>query len=240
MYHYERVKDLHLLLHPYKFITFIGAGGKTSLSEYMAKNFAKEGLVSVITTTTKIYAKEPFILEDNLTEDLLNKRSFFRIGSELKDGKLHGISLQTLLKLGEFYDFVLIEGDGAKGRPLKYPSFFEPVIPEISDFVILVCGLDGLSKKVNEVVFRWELYCEKEGVRGEDRIDERSFLKLVCGAMLKSVGEKKYAIFLNKYDAQSQKKSIINIATNILNLSNAQFVLISSVNYGIFYVVRKL
>src|SRR5512137_2799139 len=43
-----------------KFVTLVGAGGKTSLAEYLAREAVTRGERVVLTTTTKIWAKEPY------------------------------------------------------------------------------------------------------------------------------------------------------------------------------------
>jgi len=240
MFHFERVRTLPSLFYGEKFITFIGAGGKTSFIEFLAKCLLKEGLFPVITTTTKIYAKEPFLVEEKLTDGLMKDKPFIRVGGRIVDGKLDGVKESTLLELGRFYDMVLIEGDGSKGKPLKYPSYHEPVIPQITDLVVLVSGLDGMYKRVDEVVFRWELLNEKEGIRGEEKIDEGRFAALVSGPMLKGIDGKRYVICLNKYDLQRDVKGLERLLAMLLERTHPQFLLVSSFKYGIFYRCEKL
>lgn len=238
MFHFERVVSIHTALSPYKFITFIGAGGKTSLIESSASGFMACGQNPVITTTTKIYAKPPYVLESSLTEDLLKSRPFFRIGSNLTDGKLQGVSSKTLSLLGKFYDVILIEGDGAKGKPLKYPMDYEPVIPDSTDLVVLVCGADGLNQRVKDVVFRWDVFCKMEGLEPDRIVDEEMFVGLVCGPMLNKAKGKRYSICLNKYDAVTEKKVLTELIRKIAKRTEPEFLLLSSAKYGIFYMAR--
>ncbi|MCS7280290.1 MAG: selenium cofactor biosynthesis protein YqeC [Desulfobacterota bacterium] len=239
IFHQKRVKDLFSLLSGYKLITVIGAGGKTTLIECASKEIKDKGFSVVMTTTTKILAKEPYLLESQLTEELLSLRPLLRIGGELKDGKLHSVSEETLAKLKRFYDVIFVEGDGAKGRPLKYCAEHEPVIPPSSDFVIVICGLDGLGKKVKDVVFRWELLKEMERFSDESVIDEERFVSIVCKGMVRRISGKRYAICLNKYDTIREKTKIYSISRMLGARTDPDFIFVSSLKYGIFYKLEK-
>ena len=89
---------------------------------------------------------------------------FVRVGKAIEDGKLTALESEDVAELGSMYDLVLIEADGSKGKPLKYPAEYEPVIPSFSDHVIVVAGLDALSGRVDEQIFRWELFGKATGL----------------------------------------------------------------------------
>ncbi|MCX7857993.1 MAG: selenium cofactor biosynthesis protein YqeC [Deltaproteobacteria bacterium] len=239
MYHFQRRESLCSLFNQYKFVTVIGAGGKTSLIELLAHDFKEKGLSVAITTTTKIYAKDPYVLEDSLRYDLLRSRPFIRVGKEIVNGKLHGISEETLVSLGNFYDLILIEGDGAKGKPLKCPTDYEPVVPSVTDIVVLVCGLDAINKTVEDSVFRWELLREK-GIDGGEKIDEKRFVELLCGYMLKGINDKQYAICFNKYDMWKNKRSITSLISLLTDSKKPEFILVSSILFRSFYICTEL
>jgi len=64
MWHLQRI-DPVTSLHSLKYIVFTGSGGKTSLMERLAIGFLAAGKRVAITTTTKIYAVEPYVLLDD-------------------------------------------------------------------------------------------------------------------------------------------------------------------------------
>ena len=59
------------------------------------------------------------------------------------------------------FQWIIVEADGAKRRPLKAPGRYEPVIPACSHIVIGVVGLNGLGKPLDKkYVFRPEIFAE--------------------------------------------------------------------------------
>ncbi len=60
---------------------------------------------------------------------------------------------------------LLIEADGSRQKALKVPNEREPVIPEFTDAVIVVAGLGGLGKSLNEdCVHRPQLFSTLSGL----------------------------------------------------------------------------
>ena len=51
-----------------------------------------------------------------------------------------------------------MEADGSRQLPLKAHAAHEPVIPEEADRVLVLIGIDGLSRPIREVAHRPELY----------------------------------------------------------------------------------
>ena len=62
-------------------------------------------------------------------------------------------------------DLVLVEADGSRGLPLKFPGEQEPVIPDNADEILVVCGLNGLGKPAREVCHRLERVTACLGIR---------------------------------------------------------------------------
>jgi probable selenium-dependent hydroxylase accessory protein YqeC len=60
MWHIKKIDPADLVVDT-QYIAFVGAGGKTSLIEYLAGETAKRNKKTAITTTTKIYAREPYM-----------------------------------------------------------------------------------------------------------------------------------------------------------------------------------
>ena len=61
MWHIQKIDPADLIVDT-QYIAFVGAGGKTSLIEYLAGETAKRNKKTIITTTTKIYAREPYMV----------------------------------------------------------------------------------------------------------------------------------------------------------------------------------
>lgn len=222
-----------------RYVCFIGAGGKTSYMDYIAGLFLNQGKTVVATTTTKIWAKEPYsLIQDTVVENM--PLPFARIGKTIEEGKLSGLSFDEVERLGKRYDIVLIEADGAKGMPLKFPAHYEPVIPPFADMIFVLSGLDSLFKKANEVVFRWNSFCDKKGTDIDSIITPELFLDFFTkDALLKDVDLQNALIVLNKYDLFSKRDllNIIEMAKKVINRTGVNSVVISSLLYKIFYIV---
>lgn len=223
------------------YICFTGAGGKTSYMEYIADLFLKQGKTVAVTTTTKIWAKEPYCLVQETAMERM-PRPFVRIGKTIEGGKLTGLSFDEVNWLGKSYDCVLIEADGAKGMPLKFPAPYEPVIPPFADMIFVLSGLDGLLKKAEEVVFRWGSLCNNKGMDIDSIITPEAFCDFFAkDTLLKGVDLKKALIVLNKYDLfpKQDEFSVIELAKKVVDKAGVYRVVVSSLLYRIFYIITS-
>jgi probable selenium-dependent hydroxylase accessory protein YqeC len=228
------------LLSDVKYVSFTGSGGKTSFMEYSARRAQESGRSVAITTTTKIFVREPFAVLDQGGFDREWKMPFVRVGNTCENGKLTGLAFKDILHLGSIYDLVLIEADGAKGMPLKAPAAYEPVVPPFSEKVFVLCGLDALGGRVEEKVFRWELFRDATGTAGDAVVTPELLPEFFAdGLLLKGVDASRAIPVLNKYDVVSSKKDAMDAAKGIIRRSVLKRVLLSSVRTGIFYSVAR-
>ena len=146
----------------------IGSGGKTTLLRTLSGELP--GRVLLCTSTHfQGYADLPTVL-DPTEADLRKALAAHPIvcaAGRSPTGKLVdcGLPYETLADLA---DFVLVEADGSRRRPLKAHARHEPVIPPCTRQVICVVGLSGLHRPVSEVVHRPELFCPLAGCTPED------------------------------------------------------------------------
>lgn len=223
-----------------KYVSFVGAGGKTSYAEYIAARAVKEGRRVLITTTTKIWAREPYATVDNDSPEGQLDGRFIRVGKSVDKGKLTGLTPEEVRSAGSHYDLVLIEADGSKSMPLKYPAPFEPVIPSFTDLTVVVAGLDALSGMITETVFRSDLLAEKRGIPGDDRVTVPFFLGLFEeDGLLKGVDPAKCLVVLNKYDACHERERVPELARAVSQKAAGAPVIVSSIKWGIFYAIDK-
>jgi probable selenium-dependent hydroxylase accessory protein YqeC len=145
-------------------ISLVGAGGKTTLMYRLAKELVLAGGKVVTTTTTKILEpsseETPCLFvhseERKLKQLALQHIDQFRhitlARERLESRKLKGISpdLVSLLWNSPEIDTLIIEADGAAGRPVKAPREWEPVTPSPTTLVIGLLGVDGVGKELNE------------------------------------------------------------------------------------------
>ena len=112
-----------------------------------------------------------------------------RAGKTIENGKLTAVTFDDIRELGKTFDTVLIEADGAKGKPLKYPAPHEPVIPPFSGMVFVLAGLDSLFGQIKEKVFRWDVLREKWKLTGDEIISPEIFsLFFTDEVLLKDIG----------------------------------------------------
>ena len=243
MWHFQRIDPEQISLEPTtktRFLSFVGAGGKTTLIEYLASEAIRRGKRVAITTTTKIWVKEPYVLWQEL-RSAQARPDFVRVGKAVAEGKLTALRPEEIAQLGAFYDLVLIEADGSKSRPLKYPAEYEPVIPSFSDRIILVAGLDALAGRIDEQVFRWELFAKVTGEAGDGRVTPALFLRFFENdALMRGVDREKCVIVLNKYDALAEKRGVAEFAKAVLQKSGVKQIIISSLRFKTFYGVERL
>ena len=73
--------------------------------------------------------------------------------------------------LRKAWGLVLVEADGSKRLPVKAPAPWEPVVPEGTDLVVGVVGLDALGRPMDErTVHRPQLFAAVTGCAPGDPI----------------------------------------------------------------------
>ena len=146
----------------------IGGGGKTSLLRVLGKRLAGQGHTVLLCTITKIYPFPGLVnLETPSEEELKNALTAHGLvvaGTQLSGtGKLTALNF-PINRLVDLADYVLVEGDGSAGRPLKAHTPHEPVIPARANQTILVVGASGFGQPILQAAHRPELYADLAGV----------------------------------------------------------------------------
>lgn len=237
MWHFQRIDPLHSIL-PLKYVAFVGAGGKTSLIEYLADRLTGVGKTVAITTTTKIFAREPYHVMSSDNSPPTRSAPVARFGKSLQGDKLTAVDPEDILRLGSMFDTVLIEADGAKRMPLKCPAPYEPVIPSVAEKIFVISGLDALRQKVHEAVFRWELLPNLTGIPGDTVITPDIFISFFSESLLlKGVDMQRCCIVLNKCDTLRQKKIGFDIARGLCRNIETLKIIISSIKLRSFYKI---
>jgi len=197
-----------------RMISIVGGGGKTSTLFTLAYELAGEGEKVLITTTTAMYnptgISNPniFVLGDHVTAE----------------GKLKGISKEAAERIhtDNEYAYILVEADGSKGRPIKAPAEHEPVIPDTTDILIGVIGMDAFGKEVTEVnVHRPEILSALTNpVNGI--VDEEVLIKLAChpqGLFKNCPASAGKVLLLNKVFNDRTKEIAIKVGDTIIRES---------------------
>jgi molybdenum cofactor cytidylyltransferase len=144
-------------------VSFVGAGGKTAAMYLLARELAAEGWRVVTTTTTMIRLEErskATILEPHGTrllekvEATLEQLGHITVATGLRkdEGKLKGVEpslVDEMIALARV-DAIIVEADGAKGRSLKAPAPYEPVIPSATSILVPIAAVDALGQRLGE------------------------------------------------------------------------------------------
>ena len=213
-------------------VSFVGAGGKTSLMFRIARELSSAGETVLTTTTTKIMMptkdQSPHVILSDSLGEVLDKAKLFikknlhisaasqRTDSPLE--KLKGFEPEVIneIRKSGIFRWILVEADGASRRPLKAPAFHEPVIPDCSGWLIGIVGLKAIGKPLEERwVFRHKLFAEITGLKPEEPVTEESVAAALMdknGIMKGCPSHTKKIVFLNMADNQKLVESGRRIA----------------------------
>lgn len=169
----------------------VGSGGKTTILKQMADEYRAAGKKVFVTTTTHMFIEDDTLLTDDpeLIIRILERDGYVMAGLEEGD-KIKPLSEETYLAVCASADAVLVEADGSKRMPLKYPNSTEPVIPANADEILVVCGLHALGKKAKDVCHRLELVKKCLGIEDYTIIEPNHIQKLVTEGYLEPLRKK--------------------------------------------------
>ena len=172
-------------------ICVVGSGGKTTLIRKLAEQYRSEGKTVLVTTTTHMFIEADTMVTDDANEIVhaLKETGYAMAGNP--DGiKFKSLSRETFDVVCVHADVVLVEADGSKCLPLKYPNDSEPVIPNHADEIIVVCGLNAIGQKAGDVCHRLELVMRCLGITADTCITPAHVQKLVTEGYLNPLRSK--------------------------------------------------
>jgi probable selenium-dependent hydroxylase accessory protein YqeC len=227
-------------IKPREVISVVGAGGKTTFMFCLAKELVRNGKKVVVTTTTKILEatteEAGFLFIDSDEEKIkdfvghhLDRYHAITIARErFGSGKLKGVSPNLVDELWVSHDIdtIIIEADGAAGRPVKAPREWEPVIPPSTTLVVAILGIDGAEVKLNEEnVFQSERVSKLTGISMGERVTEEAMATLMThseGIFKGAPSSSRIIAFLNKVDIPNGVAKAEGIARKILEKGHPQ------------------
>lgn len=228
-------------------ICFIGAGGKSSLLLSLAGELAKRSRV-LLTTTTKMYLcqlqgqGEPLIGENYLDmlqrlAGMLSQTGLVSTAAAIyKEDKVAGHSPEfiDLLYGTRTFDYILVEADGAKGRPFKMPKAGEPVLPRSCTTVLPVVGIDILGKPLKEDnVHRHQLLAKYTGQELGSKVTVdtiRTVLKYYYNLAREQAENCRFMPIVNKADTTEELHRAQDLAQQLLGLE-MPLILVASTKY---------
>lgn len=208
-------------------ICITGAGGKTSVLFQLAEELSAIGGKVLVTTTTAIYhpksgqydrivvgpEKVPALFDNGEGKGI----TVYGTAVSSED-KLLGASPEFLdeLYLNGKFDYIIVEGDGSKGRPVKAPASHEPVIPSLTGKLLGVIGLDCIGMEVSEeAVHRPELFCRITDCGEGSLISNETLVRLVLheeGLFKAAPAAAERYLVLNKADGDEDMRNAREMA----------------------------
>lgn len=251
-------------------VAVVGGGGKTSLLFALAKTLP--GKV-VITTTTRIFAAQMSLatavvqfnhkgakdtkktgMKDEFGAEmsrLLAQYDSCLVVGEVVGDKAYGVppELPGQLLARPDVDFVLVEADGSRMRPIKAPAEHEPVIPPESTLVVPVVGIDALDSALGEIAHRPEIAARILTLAPEDidhySLDAADIATLLIdqtGGLKAVPPNAEVIVLINKVETAVQLQSAYKIAHYVLQQSRIKRVIIAALkkDQPVRAVVRRV
>lgn len=194
-------------------ISFVGAGGKSSLIDAIAKWGSNQGKKVLVTTTTHIFRppSEILAINEKQLQEIWKMGHWAVIGvtEEKQPQKLKMPDSDWMRQSMELADLILIEADGSKRMPCKVPADHEPVLLPESDIVVAVLGLSALRHPLNECCFRTEQAKQLLSKDENHLLTEEDMATILRSdqGLRKAVGDRRYIVVLNQCDDDNVRKS---------------------------------
>ena len=138
---------------------------------------------------------------------MIKKNGPVWLGTPEPDGKMSAFPMPFLEAVRILGLPMLIEADGAAGKPLKVPNSHEPDLWGKTTVLIGVAGLDSIGQKIGFACYRPEMTAFFLGKSTEDEVTCEDIVKIA----LSSQGMKKnsdpymrFHIVLNKADSEER------------------------------------
>ena len=207
----------------HKRIAVVGSGGKTGLIWRLTEELVQAGKKVAVTTTTHMAMEKerPFAPDGEGAEALILRHGYVLAASiDRQKEKLCALPYEKLRELSGICDVLLVEADGARKKPFKIPMEWEPVIPEFTDIVIAVSGLDSLGQTIKEAAYRPFETALFLGKKETDVISPEDMIRAVSdkNGLLKGVGDREYRVYLNKMDTVKEREILDRIRRELSDM----------------------
>jgi probable selenium-dependent hydroxylase accessory protein YqeC len=191
-------------------VSIVGAGGKTSLLFHLGREAKKQGMKTLLATTTKMSSPaSPLYDAIDLTGDGFLKKppatpGIYVAGKTFAHEKMAGLDEEVLARHCGLFDMVLLEADGAARKPLKGWLDFEPVVPAFTTDTIGVVDIQTVGRTINEtLVHRLDCFETITGARPGETVTLNHLEKIINhpkGIFAKAVGNS--IVYINKVESE--------------------------------------
>ncbi|MDK2587303.1 selenium cofactor biosynthesis protein YqeC [Romboutsia sedimentorum] len=234
-----------LQLNKHEVISVVGAGGKTSLINYIANRYRYNKKV-LMTTTTKIYIPNKDVYDDMYMVGAKTGITIPKtvgvtvVGKYIRGEKIVGVNFEDLKELIPNFDLILIESDGSRRKKLKGWNNKEPVVYYNSTKTIGVLDITsyGMSIKDNNIHRLEEL--KKITDINNIKININNLVDIVLnknGLFKNSYGER--ILFINKVENKANEE-IAKILTHKINEHKHNLnIVYGSIKDDYFKIIKK-
>lgn len=226
----------------------------------LALELAEKQKIVLVTSTTMIFhpkiKRRPYnaFFTGSVGSFLQNtspvKGTITVAGSEIiaEGKKIKGYSPLEIKEIQDsgYFDIILIEADGARGKPIKAPAEYEPVIPGAVDIAAGVIGMDCIGTIINnQNVHRTEIFTKITGSLIGDVIETQvinNLIKSPAGIFKGTSPKSRKIVIFNKSDTEHRIVKAKEIADNISESTNIERILITSMtgNDPIMAVIKLI
>jgi molybdenum cofactor cytidylyltransferase len=215
--------------------SLVGAGGKTTALFQLARELQSQIVnrkSSIITTTTHLGAwqvsqadRHLIVTENAPLPELDSLDGIILVTGALDGDRFTPPPRQTLDHLRDHCAArglsLLIEADGARGRPLKAPAAHEPAIPDFVDTVIVVAGLSGLGVPLtDDFVHRPHLFSTLSGLPLNESVTPEALVRMLThpeGGLKNIPSRARRVVLLNQADTPELESIGGRMAKTLLN-----------------------
>jgi probable selenium-dependent hydroxylase accessory protein YqeC len=235
-------------IRPGDVVALAGAGGKTTAMYRLAAELAQRDWRVLVTTTTKVWPPQPdqvdgqffapnaAVAQKCLADMMVSGRRLLMAAElDAAEGKLIGVSSDVLCSIAAagLVDVILVEADGAKGRSLKAPARYEPVVPPCTTLLVPVAGLDAVGQPLSEAIaHRVERVSALTGLRPGEPITPAAVARVLThpdGGLKNAPPTARIVILLNKADVRDRLRLGRETAQLILGGSRVEQVILAAV-----------
>ena len=228
-------------------VAFVGAGGKSTALFQLARQLSPPVVVSA-TTHLGVWqiplADKHYILREKKDIQVL-PNGVTLVTDEVKGDRASGLDSESILWLHEVCKGIsvplLIEADGSRQKPFKAPAKHEPSIPNFVGTVVIVAGLSGLGKPLDEdTVHRPEIFAKLSGLQPGETITLEGLARALVhheGGLKNIPSGIRRVILLNQADAPELQAQADFLAKGLLPVYHSA--IIASLKKRNIYAVHE-
>lgn len=194
-------------------VSFVGAGGKSSLIACIADWGALHQKKVLVTTTTHIFRPSSLKLAqtEQELEHIWQTDNWAVIGTvdSVQPQKLQSPDPHWLQRAAELADLILIEADGSKRLPCKVPDSHEPVILPQTDVIVAVLGLSALNLPLKDCCFRLDKATKLLSAKESHPLTCQHMATIFASrqGLRKATNNSEYVVVLNQCDNEDRKNA---------------------------------